>query len=96
MNQSLIFAELVSILYKNGMASRAHLWCALLFSLARLVLHLKRRTLLGPTLSPVIEPGRGNVGMPQPLLHPYPAPGRFILWTSRSHLLYGGAPGQLR
>jgi hypothetical protein len=32
-------------------------------------LHLKRRTLLWPTLPPIIEARRRNVGMPQPLLH---------------------------
>ena len=35
------------------------------FSLARLVLYLKRRTLLRSTLPPVIQARRGNVGMPQ-------------------------------
>jgi hypothetical protein len=33
-----------------------------------LVFHLKRRTLLRPTLPAIIEPCRRNVGMPQPLL----------------------------
>src|SRR5882724_9098199 len=37
--------------------------------LAPSILYLQRRTLLGPTLPPVIEPGGGNVGMSQPLLH---------------------------
>jgi hypothetical protein len=37
--------------------------------LARLVFHFKGRTLLRPTLPAVIEPGCGNVGMPEPLLH---------------------------
>ena len=36
---------------------------------ARLVLHLKRRTLLRPALPAIVEPGRRNVGMPEPLLH---------------------------
>ena len=38
-------------------------------SLASLVLHLKRWTLLRPTLPAIVEPGRRNIGMPQPLLH---------------------------
>ena len=33
------------------------------------IFHLKRGTFLRSTLSPVIQPRRGNVGMPQPLLH---------------------------
>src|SRR5712692_4812717 len=38
-------------------------------SLARSILYLKRRTLLGPTLPAIIEARSRNVGMPQPLLH---------------------------
>jgi len=34
------------------------------------VFPLKRRTFLWPTLPAVIELRRGNVGMPEPLLHP--------------------------
>src|SRR5215831_3875666 len=36
---------------------------------ARSVFYLKRRTFLWPALPAVIQPCRGNVGMPQPLLH---------------------------
>jgi hypothetical protein len=39
------------------------------FFLARSVLHLKRWALLWPTLPAIIEPRRGDVSMPQPLLH---------------------------
>lgn len=31
--------------------------------------HLKRRTLLWPRLSPVVEPGCGNIRMPEAFLH---------------------------
>ena len=51
------------------MASRTHLWCALLFFFSPLILYLERRTLLGPTLPAIVQPSRGNVGMPQPFLH---------------------------
>jgi hypothetical protein len=34
-----------------------------------LIPHLKRRTILRPCLPPVVEPGGGNIGMPEPLLH---------------------------
>jgi len=40
----------------------------------RSILHLKRRTLLGPVLPAVIEPGRGNVRMSEPLLHLWQCP----------------------
>ena len=36
---------------------------------ANLLLHLKRRTLLRPTLPAIIEPRGGYVGIPEPLLH---------------------------
>jgi hypothetical protein len=39
------------------------------FLFSWLIFHLKRRTLLGSALPAIIEPRRGNVGMPQPLLH---------------------------
>ncbi len=41
--------------------------CSFFFS--PLILHLKRGALLRPTLPTIIQPCRGNVGMPQPLLH---------------------------
>src|SRR5438132_10882136 len=40
-----------------------------LFFVARSVFHLKRGTLLRPTLPTIIQSGRGNIGVPQPLLH---------------------------
>ena len=39
------------------------------FFLARSILHLECRTLLRPTLPAIVEPGRRNVGMPEPFLH---------------------------
>ena len=39
------------------------------FSLAGLILHLECRALFWPALPSIVQPRRGNVGMPQPLLH---------------------------
>jgi hypothetical protein len=38
-------------------------------SLVSLVPHLKRRAVLRSRFPPVIEPGGGNIRMPEPLLH---------------------------
>jgi len=34
-----------------------------------LIPHLKRRAVLRPGLPPIVEPGGGDVGVPEPLLH---------------------------
>src|SRR5262249_11948774 len=57
-----------SIRWTTPQSVRPAAFCLLIF-LARSVFHLKRRALLGPALAAIIQPRRGNVGMPQPFLH---------------------------